>query len=342
MTIPDEVSNGSRRSGAAPGPSRGGSPANGRGRIGPLPGRPRRRVTSGHRITTSESPSSTVCPTETSTRSTVPSRGARSSFSIFIASTARSRWPAVTASPGVTATDTTRPGMMARTAVGPWWSPPIGRPSPAPAGRRSGRPRPPPRSASRPRRPRPGCCRGPWRRRVRRQDDGALAGRVPVRAGASAGSISAMTSPRRRPRPAAGHRGHRSMASSRAGGRPAALSAGRRWALVGRAVGPDDGRGGTRRSPDPVPRTPPATARAARPPAATATWPARPAPSHSRRPSPSTGRPAGTRRAGPRTYQTAGSSGCRAISVSSRARRRRSMAAGRSPAWTMTLASRLS
>ena len=31
----------------------------------------------------------------TATRSTVPARGARSSFSIFIASTARSRWPAV-------------------------------------------------------------------------------------------------------------------------------------------------------------------------------------------------------------------------------------------------------
>ncbi len=82
-------------------PSPGGSPASGRG---PDRAPPRSDATDGsrvgHRITTSGSPSSTVWPTETSTRSTIPSRGARSSFSIFIASTARSRWPAVTASPG--------------------------------------------------------------------------------------------------------------------------------------------------------------------------------------------------------------------------------------------------
>ena len=115
--MPDEVSNGSRRSGEplsafARSVSRQRSLAG----SGPSPVGP---VGPGHRMTTSGSPSSTVWPTAAATRSTVPARGDRSSFSIFIASTARSRWPATTVSPASTATDTTRPGMMARTSVGP-------------------------------------------------------------------------------------------------------------------------------------------------------------------------------------------------------------------------------
>src|SRR6185503_14246271 len=42
-----------------------------------------------HPSTTRRSPFSIVCPSPTATRSTVPARGARSSFCIFIASTTR-------------------------------------------------------------------------------------------------------------------------------------------------------------------------------------------------------------------------------------------------------------
>ena len=94
MTIPDEVSNGSRRSGA-PFSALARTVSRQRSRPGSGPS-PVGRSGSRHRMTTRGSPSSTVCPTATATRSTVPSRGARSSFSIFIASTARSRWPAST------------------------------------------------------------------------------------------------------------------------------------------------------------------------------------------------------------------------------------------------------
>ena len=62
---------------------------------------------------------STVSPTPIATRSTVPSRGARSSFCIFIASRTSSCWPAVTASPGATSRAAILPGMMARTSSGP-------------------------------------------------------------------------------------------------------------------------------------------------------------------------------------------------------------------------------
>ena len=59
-------------------------------------------------------------------------------------------------------------------------------------------------------------------------------------------------------------------------------------------------------------------------------------------PSRSTTRPAGTPRSARRNGETEESSGSPAISVSSSARRSRSMAASRSPAWTMILAIRLS
>ena len=119
--MPDEVSKRSRRSGRIEGPSPGRSPASGRGR-GRRPS-PDRTVRRG-RVAVIRGPAGRrrarrSGPGPTATRSTVPSRGDRSSFCIFIASTASSCWPAVTASPGVTATVTTRPGMMARTSVGP-------------------------------------------------------------------------------------------------------------------------------------------------------------------------------------------------------------------------------
>ena len=62
---------------------------------------------------------STVAPAPAGTRTTVPSRGARSSFCIFMASTARRVWPTWTVSPTATATDAILPGMMARISRGP-------------------------------------------------------------------------------------------------------------------------------------------------------------------------------------------------------------------------------
>jgi hypothetical protein len=50
-------------------------------------------------MTTSESPSLDRLPDPDLDPLHHPVRGARSSFSIFIASTARSRWPAATVSP---------------------------------------------------------------------------------------------------------------------------------------------------------------------------------------------------------------------------------------------------
>src|SRR6185312_6505862 len=51
-----------------------------------------------HSITSSRSPSSTVWPAPTTTRATVPDRGALSSFCIFIASRTSRRPPASTTS----------------------------------------------------------------------------------------------------------------------------------------------------------------------------------------------------------------------------------------------------
>src|SRR6266513_4782013 len=64
---------------------------------------------------TSDAPFSTGCPTATCTVWTVPERGARSSFSIFIASTTTSPAPASTCWPSATSIRTTRPGIGART-----------------------------------------------------------------------------------------------------------------------------------------------------------------------------------------------------------------------------------
>ena len=95
-----------------------------RSRAGSVPSptcRRRRSVASvmAHPRTTSTSPSSTVAPVVAGILATVPDRGARSSFCIFIASTASRVWPASTRSPGLTATDATLPGMMARISSGP-------------------------------------------------------------------------------------------------------------------------------------------------------------------------------------------------------------------------------
>src|SRR5207247_1522030 len=112
---------GARREAFAP---LGGSPQ------GPRPGRDPpaldglgrarpRFLLAGHRRTTSTSPFSIVWPSPTATRSTVPARGARSSFCIFIASTIRRVRPASTASPATTRTAATLPGMIARISAGP-------------------------------------------------------------------------------------------------------------------------------------------------------------------------------------------------------------------------------
>jgi len=58
-------------------------------------------------------------PGVTFTDLTVASAAARSSFSIFIASITSTPWPAMTVSPGATATRTTSPGIGATTGAGP-------------------------------------------------------------------------------------------------------------------------------------------------------------------------------------------------------------------------------
>src|SRR5438552_7113666 len=68
---------------------------------------------------TSATPFSTVCPAVTCTVCTTPARGARSSFSIFIASTTTRPAPASTRCPSATSTRTTMPGIGARTTAGP-------------------------------------------------------------------------------------------------------------------------------------------------------------------------------------------------------------------------------
>src|SRR2546430_11046720 len=74
---------------------------------------------SGLATVTSGIPFSTACPTATCTVCTTPARGARSSFSIFIASTTTRPAPASTRCPSATSTRTTRPGTGARTTAGP-------------------------------------------------------------------------------------------------------------------------------------------------------------------------------------------------------------------------------
>src|SRR4029453_5962717 len=71
-----------------------------------------------HVITTSGVPASTDEPSATSTSRTTPSRPARSSFSIFIASTTITPCRAVTWSPGLTSSLTTLPGIGATTRSG--------------------------------------------------------------------------------------------------------------------------------------------------------------------------------------------------------------------------------
>ena len=49
----------------------------------------------------------------------MPSRSARMSFFIFIASSTSSSWPRVTTAPGATSTESTTPGIGAVTALSP-------------------------------------------------------------------------------------------------------------------------------------------------------------------------------------------------------------------------------
>ena len=341
--MPDEVSNRSRRSGAPPErlrPERL-APALAGPASGASPGRP---VGSGHRRTDQRGRRARRSRRRpTATRSTIPARGARSSFCIFIASTTRSRWPASTASPASTATDTTRPGMMARTSVGP-----------SCAGRRRGRAVARSRRAARSasstsssnRQPSTTTStRGPAaspRRACGRQDDRALArlgigrGVAPAAArsasspavGAPAGSTSATTWPvarsvtRSRVIAATG-RSHRPWRPRR----PGRVRGG-----AGSAAPVRSGSAGLRAAADrPRPRP--------RPPPAASARPLAPRPSQcSRDPVDRQRRPPGS----PSCLATNRWNGrvvwMPAISVSSSARRRRSMAASRSPAWTMTLA----
>ena len=276
----------------------------------------------------STSPSSTVWPTPTATtRSTVPARGARSSFCIFMASTTRSCWPATTASPGATATDTTRPGMIARTSVGPPCA--AAAPPRRARSRRTARrsdPRPRPRTASRRRRPRPATAGR--RRSVRRvpvapSTRTASSGAGPLEpASAGSGSTTSGPSPDRPGRSRATQTrtasavtcGHRSMAAARPVRAPAAvarrIAAGAREPAgrlrrAERAARPAASSAARQRAPELAPVRP-----SARPPTR---W--RPPPSPE------------ARRPGQRSDGTAASSGCPPISVSSSARRSRSIAA---------------
>src|SRR6185295_18049685 len=82
-----------------------------------------------HSRITSMAPASTDVPSTARTSTTVPAAFARSSFSIFIASTTTSPWRGSTRSPGCTRTFTIFPGIGAFTCCGP-----------APGGGLAGRP----------------------------------------------------------------------------------------------------------------------------------------------------------------------------------------------------------
>src|SRR6185312_2770042 len=69
-------------------------------------------------ITTRSCPASTAVPSAQRTAVTRPARGARSSFSIFIASRTTTVWPACTVSSALTSSLTTRPGIGERIVTG--------------------------------------------------------------------------------------------------------------------------------------------------------------------------------------------------------------------------------
>jgi hypothetical protein len=89
-----------------------------------------------HLNTTNTVFASTDDPSLTRTSATVPLRGARSSFSIFIASTTTSGWRAETVSSGLTSTLTIRPGIGATIVLAPSAAPrsPAPRRVPFPSG----------------------------------------------------------------------------------------------------------------------------------------------------------------------------------------------------------------
>src|SRR4029079_14791294 len=72
-----------------------------------------------HFSTTSRAPASTDAPSRACISATTPSPGARSSFSIFIASITTSGWRDRTASPGAACTRTILPGIGAAIRCGP-------------------------------------------------------------------------------------------------------------------------------------------------------------------------------------------------------------------------------
>jgi len=69
-------------------------------------------------MTTRSCPASTAVPSAQRMACTAPARGARSSFSIFMASSTTAGWPAATVSPGLTSSLAMRPGMGERMVTG--------------------------------------------------------------------------------------------------------------------------------------------------------------------------------------------------------------------------------
>ena len=282
-------------------------------------------------------------PRPTATRSTVPSRGARSSFCIFIASTTRSVWPAVDRVAGRDRDRGDPPGddrtdLESARCAG---SASRGRGSPARGGRlasassTSSSKRQPSTTTSTVRRPSAASERadpGSGHRAARTSPTGARAARRSTSPASSSGSTSIVGG-----RPASTRSTRPGAVSSRppvdgflaAGVAPARSVPGR----SPRCGAMPAGRRRVRQPPRRRPRQRPP----ARPGRATRVALGRSVPALAR-PSRSTGRPAGTRGRGPRSGGTAGSSGSRPTSVSSRARPSRSMAASRSASTTMILA----
>ena len=315
------------------------------GRVRALPDRAMPALGLGHARTRSTSPSSTVAPAPTATRSTVPSRGDRSSFCIFIASTVRSCWPAVTTSPGAHR-DGHDPPRDDGTDLG------AGRAGRATSRPRVARSRSSARSASSTsnsnrqpstttsiRRP------GPRRRASARagrgdagEHDGAPAlvrrpsGSASIAARGDLGDgLAGIRSVTEGPP----HRGHRSTRRLTAGRRATRCATAGTPSLV---HGLGGSAGADRRHAEPSSTARPGQARRR----LRRARPARPGRPSGRRPSRSTGRPPGSPGPGPPSGGTAASSGCR------RPRPRRALdragpgRASRSAAWTMILAMRLS
>ena len=222
--MPDEVSNGSRRSGARLerlGPE--GLPPAVAGRVRALPGRRGRvRPVTGGRP--ARSPSSTVWPT--ADRDPLDHPVARSAQLVLHLHRLHREEP-LAGRDGVarasTATDTTRPGMMARTSVGPWWAAAV-------AARRGPVPEVGPAGVLDLELEAPAVDddldRGPaaGRRRARcREDDRPIAGSGSVPARLGRVDVAEDRAGRAVRDAQAGHAGHRSIGVGAGGGRPGGL-----------------------------------------------------------------------------------------------------------------------